>query len=228
MFYNAHVRKHECEEADEDGGFSIDWPEDPTHLQLFWYFFTYPLCAAMYCSLPDVRRPGMEGKVRWAVIEFLLSLVWIAVFSNMLYECTIVVSNTIGILPEVAAVTVLAAGTSVPDLLSSYIVARQGEGDMAVSSSIGSNIFDVTVGLPVPWMLYAAVRGESFDVSSEGLSFSILVLIGMLTAVIGTVMACKWQMTRQMGGVMMALYFVFIIQYLLQKFPKGNPVLKTF
>ena len=38
---------------------------------------------------------------------------------------------------EVVGLTFLAAGTSVPDLLSSVIVAKQGKGDMAVSSSIG-------------------------------------------------------------------------------------------
>ena len=42
--------------------------------------------------------------------------------------------------------TFLAAGTSIPDLITSVVVARQGHGDMAVSSSIGSNIFDITVG----------------------------------------------------------------------------------
>ena len=42
--------------------------------------------------------------------------------------------------------TFLAAGTSVPDLITSVLVAKQGKGDMAVSSSVGSNIFDVTVG----------------------------------------------------------------------------------
>ena len=52
--------------------------------------------------------------------------------------------------------TFLAAGTSVPDLLTSVIVARQGQGDMAVSSSIGSNIFDVLVGLPFPWYANSA------------------------------------------------------------------------
>lgn len=43
--------------------------------------------------------------------------------------------------------TILAAGTSVPDLITSVIVARKGFGDMAVSSSVGSNLFDVTCGL---------------------------------------------------------------------------------
>ena len=46
--------------------------------------------------------------------------------------------------------TFLAAGTSVPDLITSVLVAQQGKGDMAVSSSVGSNIFDVTVG----WVLF--------------------------------------------------------------------------
>lgn len=42
--------------------------------------------------------------------------------------------------------TFLAAGTSIPDLITSVIVARKGLGDMALSSSIGSNMFDVTIG----------------------------------------------------------------------------------
>jgi sodium/potassium/calcium exchanger 2 len=56
-----------------------------------------------------------------------------------------------GIPQAVMGLTVLAAGTSVPDLMTSIIVARQGYGDMAVSSSIGSNIFDILIGLPIPW-----------------------------------------------------------------------------
>jgi len=42
--------------------------------------------------------------------------------------------------------TLIAAGTSVPDLITSVIVARKGLGDMAVSSSLGSNLFDICVG----------------------------------------------------------------------------------
>ena len=47
---------------------------------------------------------------------------------------------------QVSGLTFLAAGTSTPDLITSVIVAKKGFGDMAVSSSVGSNIFDVTVG----------------------------------------------------------------------------------
>ncbi len=50
------------------------------------------------------------------------------------------------LLLQIMGLTFLAAGTSVPDLITSVLVAKQGKGDMAVSSSVGSNIFDVTVG----------------------------------------------------------------------------------
>jgi Ca2+/Na+ antiporter len=56
------------------------------------------------------------------------------------------VGETIGISEAIMGLTILAAGTSIPDLITSVIVARKGLGDMAVSSSVGSNIFDITVG----------------------------------------------------------------------------------
>uniref|UniRef100_A0A1I8EHP2 Sodium/calcium exchanger membrane region domain-containing protein n=1 Tax=Wuchereria bancrofti TaxID=6293 RepID=A0A1I8EHP2_WUCBA len=59
---------------------------------------------------------------------------------------------------QVIGLTILAAGTSIPDLITSVIVARKGLGDMAVSSSVGSNIFDVCVGLPIPWLLFFVVE----------------------------------------------------------------------
>ena len=81
---------------------------------------------------------------------------WIGGFSYLMVSWAEIIGNTIGIPSVIMGLTVLAAGTSVPDLLSSVIVARRGNGDMAVSSSIGSNIFDILVGLPVPWILFTA------------------------------------------------------------------------
>ena len=56
------------------------------------------------------------------------------------------ISVTMEIDDEIMGLTVLAAGTSIPDLITSVLVARKGYGDMAVSSSVGSNLFDVTIG----------------------------------------------------------------------------------
>eukprot|EP00581_Thalassiosira_minuscula_P007373 CAMPEP_0183703928 /NCGR_PEP_ID=MMETSP0737-20130205/1464_1 /TAXON_ID=385413 /ORGANISM="Thalassiosira miniscula, Strain CCMP1093" /LENGTH=806 /DNA_ID=CAMNT_0025930733 /DNA_START=258 /DNA_END=2675 /DNA_ORIENTATION=- len=115
------------------------------------YLLVFPLVAAMTITIPDVRRPGY-GK--YCYFSFIISIVWIGLFSFVMVQCAEIVGNTMGIPPVIMGLTVIAAGTSVPDLISSVIVARLGEGDMAVSSSIGSNIFDILVGLPLPWLIF--------------------------------------------------------------------------
>jgi Ca2+/Na+ antiporter len=50
-------------------------------------------------------------------------------------------------------VTFLAAGTSIPDAYSSVAVVRQGYVDMGVSNIFGSNVFDLLIGLAVPWFI---------------------------------------------------------------------------
>jgi Ca2+/Na+ antiporter len=112
---------------------------------------------------------------RYCYLVFFGSIVWIAVYSYLMVTWATIVGAAVGLPDIIMGLTFLAAGTSVPDLLSSVIVARQGLGDMAVSSSIGSNIFDVTVGLPVPWLLFIMVYNKSVYVDSTG-NFIIIIL----------------------------------------------------
>ena len=99
--------------------------------------FSLPLAAMMKFTIPDVR---CAGKAKYCYLSFLSSIMWIGVFSYFMVGWATIVGNTFGIPIFIMGLTFLAAGTSVPDLLSSVIVAKQGHGDMAVSSSIGSNI----------------------------------------------------------------------------------------
>lgn len=214
-------------EADTSEAFSIDMPEKASLQQLTMYVVTYPICAALYVTMPDVRRERTQS-VFVAVLEFLLSLMWIAVFSISLVEWTEVISNTLGLPIPVAGITILAAGTSIPDLLSSYIVAKQGKGDMAVSSSIGSNIFDVTVGLPLPWLLWSATHeGKEVKVDATGIGFFISLLVLMVFLIVVTIKLCNWKMTKCLGYTMFLFYFVFIVLFLMVQMPEGNPVMKV-
>lgn len=206
-------------------GFSIDPPKEETWTSLFVYAFTYPACAVLYITMPDIRRPRNHGNMKIAILAFLLSLVWLLIFSCCLLDWATVVSNTLGIPAAVAGVTVLAAGTSVPDLLSSYVVAKHGEGDMAVSSSIGSNIFDILVGLPVPWLLFTISRQTQVKFQTNSLGSSTLLLVMMLLSVSLIVVIMKWRMTRSMGVLMMILYVIFVAQDILQQLPEGKPIL---
>jgi len=124
--------------------------EDGVSAVITW-FITLPLVFSLSITVPDVRRPGLD---KYCYLSFILSIAWVGVYSYFMVAWATVIGTTIGIPDIVMGLTFLAAGTSVPDLLSSVIVARRGEGDMAVSSSIGSNIFDILIGLPFPWLCF--------------------------------------------------------------------------
>lgn len=202
------IAKAGDEEEDEENEPLSAWPPDmdASKKDWIWYLLTLPIVLCLVCTIPDVRRPGCR---RLYVITFFMSIVWIAGFTWVMVWLATVIAETCGLDEHIMGLTVLAAGTSVPDLLTSMIVAREGHGDMAVSSSIGSNIFDITVGLPVPWMLYCAMNHGSVFIKSEALEICVMLLLGMLGFTIGTVVCHGWVMTRGMGASLLLLYLCF-------------------
>ncbi|NWH56803.1 NCKX1 protein, partial [Geococcyx californianus] len=195
------------DDDENDQPLSLEWPE--TRKKQAIYLFLFPIVFPLWSTLPDVRNPDSK---KFFVITFLGSILWIAAFSYLMVWWAHQVGETIGISEEIMGLTILAAGTSIPDLITSVIVARKGLGDMAVSSSVGSNIFDITVGLPVPWFLYSVFNGLSpVAVSSNGLFCAIVLLFLMLLFVIISIAVCKWKMNKLLGLTMFALYFVFLI-----------------
>ncbi|NXI49207.1 NCKX1 protein, partial [Chloroceryle aenea] len=195
------------EDDDMDEPLSLAWPD--TRKKQAIYLFLFPIVFPLWSTMPDVRNPDSK---KFFVITFFGSIIWIAVFSYLMVWWAHQVGETIGISEEIMGLTILAAGTSIPDLITSVIVARKGLGDMAVSSSVGSNIFDITVGLPVPWFLYSVFNGlSSVAVSSNGLFCAIVLLFLMLLFVIVSIALCKWKMNKLLGLTMFALYFVFLI-----------------
>ncbi|XP_035381395.1 sodium/potassium/calcium exchanger 1 [Electrophorus electricus] len=195
------------EEEDTEEPLSLEWPD--TRRKQATYLFLLPIVFPLWLTVPDVRNPK---STKFFVITFLGSIVWIGIFSYLMVWWAHQVGETIGISEEIMGLTILAAGTSIPDLITSVIVARKGLGDMAVSSSVGSNIFDITVGLPVPWLMYSVCHKlKPVAVSSNGLFCAIVLLFLMLLFVIISIAVCKWRMNKRLGFTMFLLYFVFLV-----------------
>ncbi|XP_063757335.1 sodium/potassium/calcium exchanger 2-like isoform X4 [Eleginops maclovinus] len=195
------------DEEEDDQPLSLSWPESK-HKRLT-YLLIIPIVLPLWLTLPDVRKPTAK---KFFPVTFIGAICWIAGFSYLMVWWAHQVGETIGITEEIMGLTILAAGTSIPDLITSVIVARKGLGDMAVSSSVGSNIFDITVGLPFPWLLWSFINGMSpVKVSSNGLFCAIVLLFIMLLFVIISIAACKWRMSKLLGFIMFMLYFVFLV-----------------
>ncbi|KAL0132640.1 hypothetical protein PUN28_000418 [Cardiocondyla obscurior] len=193
------------EEDEPPEALNMGWPSSPR--KRLTYILVAPILFPLWLTLPDTRTP--RGK-KFFPVTFIGSIFWIAAYSYLMVWWANVAGDTVAIPPEVMGLTFLAAGTSIPDLITSVIVARKGYGDMAVSSSVGSNIFDVTVGLPVPWLLYGLIYGKPVEVNSVGMVCSITILFCMLLFVIMSIACFRWKMNKGLGFTMFILYFVFV------------------
>jgi Ca2+/Na+ antiporter len=187
----------------------------------FFWFVGLPLSIAFWLTIPDCRREMFK---KFWFFTFTNCIAWIAILSYFMVWMMERMGMMYGIPPSIMGLFILAAGTSIPDCLSSIAVARRGHGDMAVSSSIGSNIFDVLIGLPIPWFMYGAIIrpivGPSFgpvfvQISSESLAVMILTLFVMVALVITTIHLSGWILSVKLGMGMMSLYVVFLIIALL-------------
>ncbi|XP_056213656.1 ras and Rab interactor 2-like isoform X2 [Falco biarmicus] len=154
------------EEEDDDDDDDHEGPYTPFDLptgkiEILKWLFTWPLSFVLYFTVPNCNKPHLE---KWFMVTFASSTLWIAAFSYMMVWMVTIIGYTLGIPDVIMGITFLAAGTSVPDCMASLIVARQGMGDMAVSNSIGSNVFDILIGLGLPWALQTlAVNYGSYE-----------------------------------------------------------------
>jgi len=144
------------------------------------------------------------------VWTFFVAIVFIVILSYILVEATVVFADAVHIPAVIVALTLLAAGTSAPDLISSMEVAREGRGGMAVANAIGSDIFDIFVGLSLPWLITLLFIRPVIMVDTADLWMSIIILVGT-TLVLYVFLRTQLTLTRREGIILLLLYVGFVV-----------------
>jgi Ca2+/Na+ antiporter len=140
-----------------------------------------------------------------------MSIVWIALLSHFLVDGATHFGCIVGMPFPLMGLTIIAAGTSVPDAISSVVVAKSGQGDMAVSNAIGSNVFDILLGLGLPYFLSNVLKGKTPVVDTASLVPSVIILYGVLAAVIGVLKFSDWKLNPRVGVALFAFYFAYVV-----------------
>ena len=145
------------------------------------------------------------------ILTFVISILIIAGLSWVLVESAIEISAILKIPEAIVALTVLAIGTSVPDTISSVIVAKQGRGGMAISNAIGSNIFDILFGLGIPWLIVLAINGGTIPVSTENLYSSVVLLFATVFVIFFLFLLRRWHIGNKSGYFLILLYIAYLV-----------------
>lgn len=143
--------------------------------------------------VPDVADPG-----RWRPIaRLVLGVLMIATAAELLVEAASSIAGSLGVSEWVIGMTIVAAGTSLPELTTSLVAVLRGHHGLSLGNIIGSDIFNVLGVLG----LTAVIRPVTIRPEASG---SILALVGM-TVLTLAFMRSGWRLSRWEGAVLVAV-----------------------
>eukprot|EP00970_Alexandrium_tamarense_P004176 scaffold696_cov197-Alexandrium_tamarense.AAC.8 len=194
----------------------IEFPSNASPLEIALWISLYPLRLVMHHTLPDVRHLDRHGdptsSIGYAYLSTATCLMWLIVGSYAMVTSLEKLAALLRISDSVMGVTVSAAGTSLPAYIASRMAAERGFGNQAVANVFGSNTFNITVGLGLPWVLYIAVTGESYhDLENEGIAESMLILIGTLLLFIVLMLSTKFVLLKWHADIFVVLYIIYVV-----------------
>lgn len=107
-----------------------------------------------------------EGEVNLvkAVLMVIFGLVGIVFGSDLVVKGASEIAATFGVSQRIISLTIVALGTSLPELVTSVIATRKGEYDIAIGNIVGSDIFNIGIVAGLPVALLGGVGGSAFSV----------------------------------------------------------------
>jgi len=136
----------------------------------------------------------------WCVVVGLLALVGGA---KLVLSGAVTIEEALGVPDEIVALTVVAIGTSLPELATSVVAAREGEPDIAVGNIVGSNIFNILgiLGVSALWRPVSIV-------DMDGVDFAAMIAMAI---VLWPIMRLRGRIGRAEGVLFLCAYALYVV-----------------
>ncbi|XP_032906273.1 sodium/potassium/calcium exchanger 5 [Amblyraja radiata] len=205
--YSQHsLSLHGLSEITEDPASVFAMPESDVK-RVVWVL-SLPITTLLFITTPDCRRPQWR---KWFLLTFFMCAAWISGFTYVLVWMVTIVGETLDIPETVMGLTLLAAGTSIPDAVASVLVTREGKGNMAMSNIVGSNVFDLLC-LGAPWFIKTVfVDLSPVEVNSSGMTYTTASLLLSIIFIFAAIHINGWKLDKKLGVTCLIAYLVFLV-----------------
>lgn len=154
----------------------------------------------------DEERPAVSGKtVAGNIVKFVLGAAGIVLGAQLLIDNGSAIASLLGVPDAIVAATMIAVGTSLPELVTTLTAIRKKESSLSVGNIIGANIMDLTLILP----LCSLILGKPLPVQSQGMLLDIPACLIICAAVLVPAL-WKGKFQRWMGFLAGGLYIVYL------------------
>ena len=150
---------------------------DGIAILLFFMIFIYYLMGQMRKRKDNEKAIPKHGLLL-STIFTVIGIIGIIVGSNFVVDSASAIALHLGVSEKMIALTVVALGTSLPELVTSIVATRKGSYDIAIGNVVGSNIFNVGVVIGIPISIFGGFSG--YQINMVDLSAMLIATILLL------------------------------------------------
>ena len=175
-------------------------------LILFFLIFIYYLISLMRNNKEVIE--DSEDKIYSlpkSIIYTILGMIAIVLGSNFVVDSASSIAKTLGVSERIIGLTIIALGTSLPELVTSIVATKKGEYDIAIGNVVGSNIFNIALVLGIPIAIFGEISIGSFNYFDLFFFFA--------SAFVLFIFSANDYKIRRIEGIM--LLIMFIVYYTL-------------
>lgn len=175
---------------------------DGVVLLLFFLVFIYYLISMMRKKVEESTEDEDIMKLPKAILFTTVGIVGIVLGSNLVVDSASILASSIGVSERMISLTIIALGTSLPELVTSVMATRKGEYDIAIGNVVGSNIFNIGMVIGLPITLFGGVSNLTFN--------SIDLVVMILAAFLLFIFSFKdYKISKKEGTIFLLLFIIY-------------------
>lgn len=155
-------------------------------------------------DIERVTTPSNPREVAQSVVLVVAGLVTLVIGGRLLVDGSVQLARLAGLTERVIGLTIVAAGTSAPEMAASIVAARRGHSDIAVANLLGSNVFNILAILGITALI------TPIPVSPEMVRVDAWWMMGTALALF-PIMRAGRSVSRLEGGVLVGVYVTYVL-----------------
>ena len=173
---------------------------------LFFLVFVYYLISNMRNKI-DSTDEKPKYNILKSIIFTVIGIVCLVLGSNAVVDSASAVATFLGVSERLISLTIIALGTSLPELVTSVVATRKGEYDIAIGNVVGSNIFNIGIVLGIPLALFGGIKSFSINMVD--------VVVMVLSSVLLFLFSFRDRKISRIEGIVFlgifVIYYMFVI-----------------
>ena len=179
---------------------------DGVVITLFFLVFIYYLISVMR-NKTDNDSDEEYMPIMKSVLYTVGGIIAIIVGSNFVVDSAASIAKIIGISEKMISLTIIALGTSLPELVTSVTATKKGEYDIAIGNIIGSNIFNIGIVIGLPITIFGGINQINFNLVD--------IIVMVISAFILFFFASNDKKISKREGVIFLILFVAYYSYVI-------------